>query len=99
MMPTVGWRYGFGIASFLGFHFSFSKAAICTLNTTIGWRSFSLIHKSDVRERILRHLGLWKQHLDSHEGKTKVPADGPVVMEDFDDGWPSYEEPAFITAR
>jgi hypothetical protein len=56
----------------------------------------SLIHKSDVRERILRHLGLWKQHLDSHEGKRKVPADGPVVMEDFDDGWPGYEKPVFV---
>ena len=56
----------------------------------------SLIHKSDVRERILRHLGLWKQHLDSHEGKTKVPADGPIVLDDFDDGWPGYEEPVIV---
>jgi len=56
----------------------------------------SLIHEPDVIERILRHLGLWKHHNDPHEGKIKAPADGPVVMEDFDDGWPGYEEPVFV---
>ena len=56
-----------------------------------------LIHEPDVIERILRHPGLWKQPPDPHEGKTKVPGDGPVVLDDFDDGWPGYEEPAIIT--
>jgi hypothetical protein len=56
----------------------------------------SLIHELDVIERILRHLGLWKQQQDSHDRKTKVPADGPVVLDDFDDGWPGYEEPVIV---
>jgi hypothetical protein len=56
----------------------------------------SLIHEADVIERILRHLGLWKQPPDPHEGKIKAPADGPVVMEDFEDGWPGYEEPVLV---
>ena len=46
----------------------------------------SLINEPAVIERILRHLGLWKQPPDSNEGKTKTPADGPVVFDDFDDG-------------
>jgi hypothetical protein len=33
---------------------------------------------------------------DFHERKRKVPADGPVVLDDFDDGWPGYEEPVFV---
>jgi hypothetical protein len=57
----------------------------------------SLIHEPDVIERILRHLGLWKQHPDHHEGKINAPADGPVVLDDFDDGWPGYQEPVIIT--
>jgi len=57
----------------------------------------SLIHEPDVIERILRHPGLWKQHPQPHETKTKVPADGPVVLDDFDDGWPGYEEPVIIS--
>ncbi len=56
----------------------------------------SRIHEPGVIERFLRHLGLWKQHPDPREGKIKTPADGPVVMEDFDDGWPGYEEPVFV---
>jgi hypothetical protein len=56
----------------------------------------SLIREPDVIERILRHLGLWKQHTGSHEGKIKVPADGSVVMDDCDDGWPGYEEPVYV---
>ena len=56
----------------------------------------SLIHEPDVRESILRHLGLWKQSPDPRQGKNKAPADGPVVMEHFDDGWPGYEEPVFV---
>ena len=46
--------------------------------------------------RILRHLGLCEQPPDPPEGKSKAPADGPVVMEDFDDGWPGYEEPVLV---
>jgi hypothetical protein len=34
--------------------------------------------------------------LDPHMEKTKPPVDGPVVIEDFDDGWPGYEEPVFV---
>jgi hypothetical protein len=55
-----------------------------------------LIHEPDLIERILRHLGLWKQHPGSLEDNTKAPADGPVVVEDFDDGWPGYEESVFV---
>jgi hypothetical protein len=56
----------------------------------------SLLHQPDVTEGILRHVGLWKQTLGPFEAKTKAPADGPVVLEDFDDGWPGYEEPLII---
>ena len=56
----------------------------------------SLIHEPDVIARILRHLGLWKRHPDAHEGKIKGPEDGPVVIEDCDDGWPGYEEPVYV---
>ena len=56
----------------------------------------SLIHEPDVIERILRHLGLWKEHPGPLEAKTKAPADGPVVLDDIDDGWPGYEEPVII---
>ena len=56
----------------------------------------SLIDDPDVIARILRHLGLWKQYPDPREGKIKAPEDGPVVMEDFDDGWPGYKEPVIV---
>ena len=56
----------------------------------------SLIHEQDVIERILRHLGLWKQHPDPREERIKAPADGPVVTENLDDGWPGYAEPVFV---
>jgi hypothetical protein len=56
----------------------------------------SLIHEPDVIECILRHLGSRKQHPGPLEAKTKAPAGGPVVFEDFDDGWPGYEEPVII---
>jgi hypothetical protein len=56
----------------------------------------SLINDPKVIERILRHLGLWEQHPPPPERKTKAPADGPVVKEDFDDGWPGYEEPVIV---
>jgi hypothetical protein len=56
----------------------------------------SLIHEPGVIARILGHLGLWKQPPDPHEGKIKGPADGPVVMGAFDDGWPEYEEPVLV---
>jgi hypothetical protein len=57
---------------------------------------FSLINDPKLIEQILRHLGLWKQYPDAREGKIKAPIDGPVVMEDFDDGWPRYEKPVFV---
>ena len=56
----------------------------------------SLIHEPDVIETILGHLGLWKHHSDTHEGKIKAPADGPAVLDDLDDGWHGYEEPVFV---
>ena len=46
----------------------------------------SLIHEPGVIQRILRHLGLWKEQSDPHERKIKTPVDGPVVLEDFVDG-------------
>ena len=66
---------------------------LCCPRCTHEMKIISLIHEPDVIERILRHLGLWKQHQDPHVRKTKAPALGPVVLEDFDDGWPRYEEP------
>jgi DTW domain-containing protein YfiP len=54
----------------------------------------NLINQPEVIERILRHLGLWKQQTAPSGRKEKPPEHGPVVMEDFDDGWPGYEEPA-----
>jgi hypothetical protein len=41
-------------------------------------------------------VGLSKQHQDPYKEKKQMPADGPVVMEDCDDGWPGYEKPVFI---
>jgi hypothetical protein len=41
--------------------------------------------------------GLRKQHPDPHKANLKAPEEGLVVMEDFDDGWPGYEEPVFVT--
>jgi hypothetical protein len=55
-------------------------------------RIFSLIHYPDVIRRILEHLGLWKQDTGSRCKKQKSDH-GPVVYEEFDDGWPRYEEP------
>jgi hypothetical protein len=54
------------------------------------------INDPHVIERILRHLGLWNQQTAPPERKTKAPEHGPVVIEDFDDGWPAYEEPAIV---
>ncbi|MCK4604737.1 MAG: hypothetical protein KAU41_08630 [Deltaproteobacteria bacterium] len=51
----------------------------------------SLIQDPDVIRQILKHLGLWKQDAGSRCKKPK-PDHGPVVYEEFDDGWPSYEE-------
>ncbi len=59
-------------------------------------KTIRLIHEADVIERILRHLELWKQPPDPHQGKIKAPVDGPVLLEDFDDGWPGYEELVII---
>ena len=56
----------------------------------------NLIHEPAVIEHILRHLRLWKQPPDPHEEEIKAPADGPVVLDDYDDGWPEYEEPVFV---
>ena len=42
-------------------------------------------------------LGLWK-HAPAYLWRAVIaPEDGPVVMADFDDGWPGYEEPVFVT--
>ncbi len=56
----------------------------------------SLINQPEVIERILRHLGLWKQQTAPSGRKEKPPEHGPVVIEDFDDGWPGYEERIII---
>ena len=56
----------------------------------------SLVHEPAVIERILRHLGLWKRQTAPSGRKAKAPEHGPVVIEDFDDGWPGYQEPAFV---
>jgi hypothetical protein len=45
---------------------------------------------------LVRHVRLWKQQTAPSENKTKAPEHGPVVLEDFDDGWPGYEGPAFV---
>jgi hypothetical protein len=56
----------------------------------------SLINEPDVIERILRHPGLWKQQTAPSGRKAKAPEHGPVVIVDFHDGWPGYEEPAIV---
>jgi hypothetical protein len=55
-------------------------------------RIISLIQDPEVIRRILEHLGLWRQDTGSRCKKPK-PGYGPVVHEDFDDGWPGYKEP------
>ena len=56
----------------------------------------SLINQPEVIDHILRHLGPWKQQTAPSQRKTKAPGPGPVVTEDFDDGWPRYEGPAIV---
>jgi hypothetical protein len=56
----------------------------------------SLIHEPAVTERMLRHLGLSKQQTAPTGRKARAPEHGPVVIEDFDDGWPGYEEPIIV---
>jgi hypothetical protein len=41
-------------------------------------------------------VGLSRQQQDPHEEKNEAPADGPVVIEDFDEGWLVSEEPVII---
>jgi hypothetical protein len=57
----------------------------------------SLIHEPDVMERFLRHFELCKQYPDAHPKRPKTPDPRSVVMEDFDDGWPGYENPSSST--
>jgi hypothetical protein len=52
----------------------------------------SLIQDPDVIRRILEHLGLWKQDMGSRNKKPTKPEFGPVVHENFNDGWPPNEE-------
>jgi hypothetical protein len=59
-------------------------------------RIISLIQDPDVIRRILEHLGLWRQDTGSRCKKPK-PEYGSVVHEDFDDGWPGYEEPTITS--
>jgi hypothetical protein len=54
------------------------------------------LFRPDVIERILGHLELWKQHPPPYDMETKAPANGPAVIEDFDEGWPRYEEPVIV---
>ena len=56
----------------------------------------SLINEPDVIERILRYLGLWKQQTAPSRRKARAPEHGPVVIADFDDAWPGYEEPVIV---
>ena len=56
----------------------------------------SLIQDPDVIRQILKHLGLWKQDIGPCSKKPTKSENGPVVHEDFDDGWPGYEEPSVI---
>ncbi|MGA7876640.1 MAG: hypothetical protein WCA08_13340 [Desulfoferrobacter sp.] len=55
-----------------------------------------LINDPDVINISSATSGCGSSTRDPHEGKTKTPADGPVVFDDFDDGWPRYEEPVFV---
>jgi hypothetical protein len=55
----------------------------------------SLINDDDAIG-ILRHLRLWKEQTAPSGRKAKESGHGPVVIEDFDDGWPGYEEPAIV---
>lgn len=53
----------------------------------------SLIQDPEVIRHILEHLGLWKQ---KQKRAQALPELGPVVYEDFDDGWPSGSEPDLV---
>jgi len=59
----------------------------------------SLIHEPDLVERIPCHLEVQKQPPDPPQGRFKAPEEGPVVVENFDDGWPGYEESVFVNHR
>jgi len=51
----------------------------------------SLIRDPDVIRQILKHLGLWKQDMGPRNMEPTKQEYGPVVHENFDDGWPGYE--------
>jgi len=55
------------------------------------------INQPEAMERILRHPGLRKRQTAPSGRKAKAPQHGPVVIGDFDDGRPGYEEPLFAT--
>jgi hypothetical protein len=54
----------------------------------------SLINDPVLIWRILVHLELWKPHPAPDPRNPKAPAPGPVVVEAFDDGWPTHQEPS-----
>ena len=58
-----------------------------------------MIQDPDVIRQILEHLGLWDRGVRESLGGGcgKMPVQGPVVYENFDDGWPGYEEPIVQT--
>jgi hypothetical protein len=56
----------------------------------------SLIQDPDVIRQILKHLGLWKQDMEPRNMEPTKQEYGPVVHENFDDGWPGHEEPTAI---
>jgi hypothetical protein len=88
-VTAICWRYGSVILMFLIADCFGRKLSTISKPP----KPVSLIHEPDVIDSILRHLGMWQLHPASHP---RAPADGPVVMADFDDGWPGYEEPVFV---
>ena len=59
----------------------------------------SLIHELDVIERILRHLGLWKQPPDPHEGKIKALRMGRLFSIVLTMAGPDMKSPSSSTTK
>lgn len=58
----------------------------------------ALIQEAGVIERILKHLGLWKERTAAPPN-AEVAEAWPAVecdYEEVDDGWPRYEEPVYV---
>ena len=67
-----------------------------------GEKIISFITEKPVIQKILEHLGLWRETKRGPPNKASPQSEETVIKEfeyePFDDGWPEYEEP-FVTVH